>query len=103
MADYIKRKTAMEDFERCNEENPNWTPQRVKTLLLRQDAADVEEVVHGRWILHHTVNGNPYTECSNCCTNLAVKTDKRTSAKLDMRGTFYCPNCGAKMDGVDDG
>lgn len=66
-------------------------------------AADVEEVVHGRWILHYTVNGNPYTECSNCCTNLAVKTDKRTSAKLDMRGMFYCPNCGAKMDGVDDG
>ena len=45
MADYIKRKTALEDFERCNAENPNWTPQRVKTLLLRQPAADVAEVV----------------------------------------------------------
>ena len=45
MADYIKRKTALEDFERCNAENQNWTPQRVKTLLLRQPAADVAEVV----------------------------------------------------------
>ena len=45
MADYIKRKTALEDFERCNAENPHWTPQRVKTLLLRQPAADVAEVV----------------------------------------------------------
>lgn len=45
MTDYIKRKTALEDFERCNAENPNWTPQRVKTLLLRQPAADVAEVV----------------------------------------------------------
>lgn len=45
MTDYIKRKTALEDFERCNAENPNWTPQRVKTLLLRQPAADVVEVV----------------------------------------------------------
>lgn len=44
MTDYIKRKTALEDFERCNAENPNWTPQRVKTLLLRQPAADVAEV-----------------------------------------------------------
>lgn len=62
-------------------------------------AADVAEVVHGRWILHHTVTGNPYTECSNCCTNVAVKTDKGTSAKLDMRGMPYCPFCSAKMDG----
>lgn len=45
MTDYIKRKTALEDFGRCNAENPNWTPQRVKTLLLRQPAADVAEVV----------------------------------------------------------
>ena len=45
MTDYIKRKTALEDFERCNAENPNWTPQRVKTLLLRQPTADVAEVV----------------------------------------------------------
>lgn len=44
MTDYIKRKTALEDFERCNAENPNWTPQRVKTLLLRQPAADVAPV-----------------------------------------------------------
>ena len=65
-------------------------------------AADVAEVVHGRWILHHTVTGNPYTECSNCCTNVAVKTDKGTFAKLDMRGIPYCPFCSAKMDGGND-
>ncbi len=43
--DYISRETALKDFESCNAENPNWTPQRVKTLLLRQPAADVAEVV----------------------------------------------------------
>lgn len=36
--EYISRETALEDFESCNAENPNWTPQRVKTLLLRQPA-----------------------------------------------------------------
>lgn len=46
--DYISREAAMEDFESCNAENPNWTPQRVKTLLLRQPAADVAEVVRCR-------------------------------------------------------
>lgn len=99
MTDYISREAALKDFESCNAENPRWTPQRVKTLLLRQPAADVAPVVHGRWILHHTVTGNPYTECSNCCTNVAIKTDKETFANLDMRGMPYCPFCSAKMDG----
>ena len=49
MADeYISREAALADFESCNAENPNWTPQRVKTLLLRQPAADVAEVVRCR-------------------------------------------------------
>ncbi len=100
--EYISRETALKDFEASNAHNSYWTPQRVKTLLLRQPAADVAEVVHGRWILHHTVTGNPYTECANCCTNVAVKTDKGTFAKLDMRGMPYCPFCSAKMDGGFD-
>lgn len=41
----ISREAALKDFEACNAKNPNWTPQRVKTLLLRQPAADVAEVV----------------------------------------------------------
>ena len=43
--EYISRADALKDFEACNAENPRWTPQRVKTLLLRQPAADVAEVV----------------------------------------------------------
>lgn len=43
--EYIRREAALKDFESCNAENPNWTPQRVKTLLLRQRTADVAEVV----------------------------------------------------------
>ena len=39
MADYISREAALKDFESCNAENPNWTPTRVKTLLIRQPAA----------------------------------------------------------------
>lgn len=34
--EYISREAALADFESCNAENPNWTPQRVKTLLLRR-------------------------------------------------------------------
>ena len=94
MADYIKRKTALEDFERCNAENPNWTPQRVKTLLLRQPAADVADVVHGRWIKDDFLSDdvNNTEKCSQCG---------------ELIGWFgnlpnYCPNCGARMDGGED-
>ena len=121
MADYIKRKTAMEDFERSNEENPNWTPQRVKTLLLRQPAADVAPVRHGRWILEahdERVNyrWNVTAECSECCDELkeiwagffpgvppCIARDAALVSAESVKLSNYCPNCGAKMDGVDDG
>ena len=53
--EYISRAKALADFEACNAENPNWTPQRVKTLLLRQPAADVAEVVRCRDCAKHYV------------------------------------------------
>ena len=43
--EFISRTEALKDFEENNARNPNWTPQRVKTLLLRQAAANVAEVV----------------------------------------------------------
>ena len=46
--EYISREAALKDFEANNARNPNWTPQRVKTLLLRQLAADVAPVVRCR-------------------------------------------------------
>lgn len=52
MDDYISREAALTDFEFCNAENPRWTPQRVKTLLIRQPAADVAEVVRCRYCAH---------------------------------------------------
>lgn len=65
--EYISREAALKDFESCNAENPNWTPQRVKTLLLRQRTADVAEVVHGEW-LRSDDDWNSLTtiQCSSC-------------------------------------
>lgn len=87
--EYISREAAMKDFEASNDHNPNWTPQRVKTLLLRQPAEDVAEVVHGRWIASH----DEFCACSIC----------KYPVYVGWNQTNYCPNSGAKMDGVDDG
>ena len=96
MTDYIKCKTALEDFERCNAENPNGTPQRVKTLLLRQPAADVAPVVHEKWLLDRWPS-LPHRECSRCKIMIP-----RTKEVPDQYWQ-YCPNCGARMDGGNEG
>ena len=53
-------------------------------------AADVAQVVHGRWVYH-----NFDTICSEC----------RKSAIFDeweqQAETEFCPHCGAKMDGEE--
>ena len=51
--EYISRAKALEDFEACNAENTRWTPQRVKTLLLRQPAADVTQVVRCKGCIYN--------------------------------------------------
>ena len=45
MTEYIERQTMLEDFESCNRSNPKWTPQRVKTLIVRQPPADAAPVI----------------------------------------------------------
>ena len=120
MDEYIEREAAYEDFEKCNSENPKWTPSRVKALIARQKAADVAPVVHGRWILEahdERVNyrWNVTAECSECCDEQkeiwagffpSVPPSIARGAALvsaeNVKLSNYCPNCGAKMDG-DDG
>ena len=102
MTDYIKRKTALEDFERCNAENQNWTPQRVKTLLLRQPAADVADVVHGQWFVSKIRSIETVFYCSECMRTVTVGNDFFGAAPKSVSAAYpYC-HCGAKMDGGDD-
>lgn len=98
--EYISREAALKDFEASNAGNPNWTPQRVKTLLLRQPAADVAEVVQGQW----EGEGDGYADgeivldvwyCSQCGYCIDDGTDNPDLLPK------YCPGCGAKMDGGD--
>ena len=90
MAEYIKWEAAYKDFEKCNSENPKWTPSRVKTLIARQKAADVAPVRHGRWIdMRESSKDVPRCKCTEC-GYVIIGLEKN-----------YCPNCGARMDGED--
>ncbi len=55
--------------------------------------ADVAPVVHGKWEVIHVKNRWDKARCSAC---------KRVFESYEW-GSNYCPVCGAKMDGVDNG
>lgn len=69
-----------------------------KDLLMSEPTADVQEVKHGKWMLH--IEGFPEYddpcneyECSNCGCYDVFSPSKEVP---------YCPYCGAKMDGKEN-
>lgn len=85
--EYISREAALKDFEASNAENPRWTPQRVKTLLLRQHTADAAPIVYGVWLEEDGMQ-----ICSNC----------GEEHEWDDYRASYCEDCGAKMRRMND-
>ena len=84
MDDYISRDaalTALQDSDLFN------TTERQLRAIRELPAADVAEVVHGRWIWNEEgeIDWEQFYRCSNC-------RDK------EYWESNFCPNCGAKMD-----
>ena len=85
MADeYISREaalTALQDSDLFN------TTERQLRAIRELPAADVAEVVHGRWIWNEEgeIDWEQFYRCSNC-------------GNKEYWESNFCPNCGAKMD-----
>ena len=94
--EYIEREVTYDDFEKCNAENPKWTPDRVKTLIARQPAADVAPVVHGVWEEVEDFGGDSHWRCSVCGCEWYFEAGGPVE-----NGSNYCPNCGARMGKED--
>ena len=94
MDEYIKRESFMKRFcERCNEEMSE-IPCEPSDCFAREviktfPAADVAPVRHGKWI----DNGIPDSILNGCSV---------CGFTCGSSSFFYCPNCGARMDGGKD-
>ena len=64
-------------------------------LLDRQPTVDAEPVRRGKWILERKPDGTPY------CFHCSVCDDDFHNIGIEV-AYDYCPNCGAKMEGVID-
>lgn len=91
MAEYIERNDAVDAVLDVYYDTPDidLSGEKFEDAILKIPAADVAPVRHGRWIALH----DEFCTCSICKYPVYLMWDQ----------TNYCPNCGAKMGGVDDG
>ena len=67
--------------------------------VLSYEPADVAPVVHAHWTRKRTLSHDGELYCSNCEWTPEVL-GGITLSDLQLADVYYCPHCGAKMDGV---
>lgn len=102
MAEYIDRGTAIAKLTALELVKPNATMTSVKRLLADMPAADVSPVVRGKWvhITRYNDGERMIATCSHCRDRGEVRSI-RTEFGVWEIDSPRCPNCGAKMDGVE--
>ena len=93
MAEYIKRTDAVKIAEKYGLANGSVLGRHtgladcIARDISELPAADVAEVVHGRWIWNEEgeIDWEQFYRCSNC-------------GNKEYWESNFCPNCGAKMD-----
>lgn len=92
MDEYIKKQDTIDLImsQPADAHYPSWYVDLVNKI----PTADVAPVVHGKWIESANFDAG-FWVCSKC------RFVSKAIAAHKLYG--YCPNCGAKMDGVADG
>ena len=93
MDEYIKRETVIKHLDACMD--TIWKPEIValKCFVEGIPAADVAPVRHGKWIEKEKYIFGIMYDCSLCEDRI-----------LDNGHPWnYCPNCGAKVGGDENG
>lgn len=90
MSEYIKREDAIEEImsEPPDAHYPHWYANKIKSI----PAADVAPVRHGRWLSWNELHGGN-TLAKNVLGVFCSECIRQSDSK-----TYFCQNCGAKMD-----
>ena len=124
MAEYIDRDAAISEIERREAlmvGDKRVSVDAMKSFIKNRPAADVAPVRHGRWILEAhderaNYRWNVTAECSECCDEQKeiwagffpnvpspIARDAALVSAESVKLSNYCPNCGARMDGDENG
>lgn len=67
----------------------------ISGVIKAEPTVDAEPVKHGHWIKYYETDNGRCLRCSKCqCLMVFIVGDGREDN--------YCPNCGAKMDEVEE-
>lgn len=107
MIEYIERQAALDTLQAP--EMCGITPYHLK-LIKNIPAADVVPVVHSEWRTDEADSGDPgyysaYIDvhCLECGFTAGLETGQYDWTYGDPFPWKYCPNCGARMDGDNNG
>ena len=93
MKEYIERAAILENLGYEENRQGDVLPGSTFDIILKEPAADVAPVRHGRWM---TTDAYPHHLYCSVCYKTYAKNAKWVN-ELDLP-TNYCPNCGARMD-----
>lgn len=95
MKEYIERAQLLKNLGYDETRRADVLPGSTFDIVLKEPAADVAEVRHGRWIPSDMGGGEPDEAyiCSECGEPWTLIDGN--PAENNMR---YCPNCGTRMD-----
>lgn len=93
MDEYMSREDYCE--ENCGKENREGYKTCTNCGMLNVPSADVQHVKHGRWSECYT---DPYhrSDICSCCDKASIRAVNATPYE-------FCPRCGARMDGEENG
>ena len=84
-----------------SDDNTNDRANEIIDVFDNLPAADVQEVKHGRWITSEITMDSGCTSCSCCHSEYYIGDLQNLEGNNDF--VMYCPHCGARMDGGENG
>lgn len=98
MKEYIERAQLLKNLGYDETRRADVLPGSTFDIVLKEPAADVAEVRHGRWIVHFD-HFAPYQKCSVCGFEIPLVATENEGGMCLYK---HCPECTACMDKEDE-